>query len=90
MSYTAPAEVIVGVDTHKHVHVAVNALVAGPARAEACRGGPGDMRVGLSPAPLLLMMAWNGPPALKRTVAVRCLHTGEAAPPARRRSWRDR
>ena len=69
------------------IEAALCALAAGPARAEICRGGPDDqhlVRVGASPAPLFFAMAWNGPPKLERAVAVRCLHAGQVAPPARR------
>ncbi len=62
-------------------------LAAEPARAEVCRGGPGDqhlVRVGFGPAPLFFAMAWNGPPKLERAVAVRCLFTGGPATPRRK------
>ncbi len=65
------------------------ALAAGPASAEACRGGPGDQHlVRAGPAPLFFAMAWNGPPKLELAVAVRCLHAGD--PPARRKGGHGR
>ena len=72
------------------IGAALCALAAGSARAEACRGRPGDqhlVRVGPGPTPLFFAMAWNGPPRLERAVAVRCLGAGV---PRVRKDWRGR
>lgn len=73
------------------VGAAVCALAADTARAETCRGRPGDqhlVRVGSGPAPLFFAMAWNGPPKLERAGAVRCL--GAGVPQTRRKDWHGR